>query len=320
VRRATRISSLSVVLLLAVLVACDDGVSDPPGDAAPSGEGDFPVTVQHRYGTTVIPAPPERVVTAGFNDADYALAFGVVPVAVRDFIGAFVEEDRPWARDALAGAEPEKISDADGALNFEAIAAADPDLILAYSYLEEAEYQTLSSIAPTVVEPEPGSLWPEHTRDVGRALGMAARAEELVDEVEDGFAAARDAHPEFAGTTMAIQFVVDPSGYYLLEPEDPRVGLFASLGFEFPETTGEISREQVELLDQDVVVVIGAEEEDYASDELFQGLDAVREGRVVYLGGFETEFAGALGFDSPLSLPYALDIVVPQLADALDAG
>ena len=49
-----------------------------------------------------------------------------------------------------------------------------------------------------------------------------------------------------------------------------------------------------------------------------QRLDAVRDERVAYLGGFEQQFAGALGFDSPLSLPAALDVAVPVLAAALE--
>lgn len=320
--------TIGLLLCLGLVAACggDDGGDDAAdadtGDAAgaPAGDDGFPLTIEHKYGTIEIPERPERVVTAGFNDADYALAFGVVPVGVRDFIGTFDEESRPWAQEALAGAEPEKVSDSDGVLNYEAIAALEPDLILAYSYLEQDEYDTLSEIAPTLVEPATGTLWPDHTRDVARALGVPDEGEALVDEVSAHFAAAREAHPEFEGKTVALQFGEEPSSYYLLEPGDPRVGLFTELGFALPETTGEISREQVDLLDQDLLVVIGATEETHAADPLFQQLDAVQEGRVVYLGGFDTEFAGALGFDSPLSLPHAVDIVVPQLAEALAAG
>lgn len=218
--------ALSIMLLtsFALLASCGDdtdGSSTEPAAAtvpssspASDAEAAFPVTIEHRYGTTVIPDEPERVVAAGFNDADYALAFGVTPVAVRDFIGPFLEESRPWTQDALAGAEPEKISNNDGTLNFEAIAVADPDLILAYSYLEENEYERLAQIAPTVVEPEEGSRWPDHTRDVGRALGQAERAEELVDEVEVAFARTTDEHPDFEGTTIAIQFGVGGESTY----------------------------------------------------------------------------------------------------------
>lgn len=38
-----------------------------------------PVTVDHKYGSTVVPADPRRVVSAGFTDHDALLALGVVP-------------------------------------------------------------------------------------------------------------------------------------------------------------------------------------------------------------------------------------------------
>lgn len=314
-----------------VLAACSAAPPASPSSTSPPATGSvvpssspeaaaaaFPVRIEHKYGTTVIPSVPERVVTAGFNDEDYALAFGVVPVGVRDFIGPFPEETRSWTQAALGGATPEKVSGADGALNFEAIAALRPDVILAYSYLLPEEYEKLAAIAPTVVEAKDGSLWPDHTLTVGRALGQEERAAEIVSSLERRFARVRQEQPEFAGKSAAIVFGYDPAGYWLLEPADPRTGLFTSLGLALPERTGAISLEQAALLDQDVVVVVGAQPADYAGDELFQGIDAVREGRVVYLGGFDTEFAGALGYDSPLSLPVALDILVPSLAAALD--
>lgn len=304
-------------LAVGLAVGCGDGGSGG-GEDSGGRVGGFPVTIEHKYGRAVIPEASERVVAAGFNDADYALALGVVPVGVRDFIGPFSEETRSWAREALAGAEPEKVSGADGELDFEAIAGLRPELILAHSYLEQDEYEKLARIAPTVVEAEDGALWKEHTLTVGRALGREARARALVTELEERFARIRREHPEFAGRTVAILFGYAPGSYYLIEPSDPRSGLFTSLGLRMPERTGQISQEQAGLLDQDVIVVVGAEPAAYRTDRLFQGLDAVREGRVVHLGGFETEFAGALGFDSPLSLHVALDVLVPPLAAALD--
>src|SRR5690606_13490101 len=111
------------------LAGCGDGGG---GGATTAGAaaGDFPLTMRHRFGTTTIPARPERVVTAGFNDADFALAVGVVPVGVADFIGPYAEERRPWAQEALGGAEPEKVSGESGELHFERIAALRPDVIV----------------------------------------------------------------------------------------------------------------------------------------------------------------------------------------------
>jgi len=255
------------------------------------------------------------VVAAGFTDQDFALALGVTPVAVRDFIGPFPEEERPWARDLLEGVEFEKL---DGnALNYERIAALQPDVILYYSYLQDNEYDRLTQIAPTVVEAEGPYSWQEQTLVTGRALGLQDRAEELVAEVQARFDEALAEHPEFAGKVAAVQFG-EPE-FFLLPPTEPIFGLFEALGFQALEIVDSISREQVELFDQgDVLVVIGGAQEDFADDSLWQGLNAVREGRVVYFGGFGTVASGALGFASPLSLPYVLDIAVPALAAALD--
>jgi iron complex transport system substrate-binding protein len=57
--------------------------------------------------------------------------------------------------------------------------------------------------------------------------------------------------------------------------------------------------------------------EDVASLPLLRRLDVVREGRVVYLDA-TADLANALGFSSPLSLPFALEHGVPRLAAALD--
>ena len=51
---------------------------------------------------------------------------------------------------------------------------------------------------------------------------------------------------------------------------------------------------------------------------VFQSLDVVEQNRMVDLGSFSDDFAGALGFNSPLSLPYVLEIAVPRLAAATD--
>ncbi|MDP9402171.1 MAG: ABC transporter substrate-binding protein [Actinomycetota bacterium] len=149
-------------------------------------------------------------------------------------------------------------------------------------------------MAPTVVEPDDGGPWREHTLVVGRALGRPERAEQLVAEIGKRFADAIEQHPELEGKTVAVRFGdSDLGSYYLLEPIDPRTGLFTSLGLELPEKTGEVSREQVEVLDQDVIVVVGAEPAAYQGDELFQGLRAVKEGRVFAFG--DAAFAGSAG-------------------------
>ena len=78
----------------------------------------------------------------------------------------------------------------------------------------------------------------------------------------------------------------------------------------------DFDEEHFRLMEQDVVVMFG-EREDVSTDPVFRRLDAVREERVVYVD-LADQFAGALGFSSPLSLPYLIDEAVPKLASAVD--
>jgi iron complex transport system substrate-binding protein len=82
------------------------------------------------------------------------------------------------------------------------------------------------------------------------------------------------------------------------------------------DATGELSRERMSLLDEDVLVTAGLTDEKQADVPVLPELDAVEQGRNVNLGDFATEVNGAIGYSSPLSLPRALDLVVPQLAEA----
>jgi iron complex transport system substrate-binding protein len=187
--------------------------------------------------------------------------------------------------------------------------------------MDQDGYDLLSQIAPTVAQPakyeDGGTPWQEQMLITGHALGKDAQAEEIVADVEARFAEAREQHPEFEGKTAAVTFATEGE-LFILTPEDLRTRLFTSLGFQLPDETGPISREWIDLLDQDVLIFIGTDREILEADELLQSLDAVREGRVIYFGDFSTDFAGALGYSSPLSLPFALDIAVPRLAAAVD--
>jgi iron complex transport system substrate-binding protein len=104
----------------------------------------------------------------------------------------------------------------------------------------------------------------------------------------------------------------------VLEPTDLRARFFTDLGFVNAAETGEIGQERFALLDQDVLVIMGVEKDAMLANPVFAQLPVVREGRTFYAGGFGSEFSGALGYGSPLSLPYALDIAVPALAAATD--
>jgi iron complex transport system substrate-binding protein len=305
------------MLTALALSAC--GAEDEPPAVVPEADGAFPIVIEHSFGTTEIPSQPERVVTVGFNDQDFVLALGVTPVGTREYIG-YDYDTRPWATDVLDGTVLPTVGGEE--INIEEVAALEPDLIVGiYSFMEQETYDLLSGIAPVVAQTADyavgGTPWQEQTLLTGRALGREAEARDLVDEVEGQFAAVREEYPQFAGQTLAVDYgAVD--GHYLLEEQDLRNRFFTDLGFATPATTGEVSLERLDLLDQDVLVTGGFTKDEISGEPVFNSLAVVQEDRTVYLGRFDSVATAALGFGSPLSLPHLLDLVVPALAQAAD--
>ncbi|MET1003944.1 MAG: ABC transporter substrate-binding protein [Propionibacteriaceae bacterium] len=309
------------VALLAV-TGCSGSASDP-GTATPAPSGSagagFPVTITHQFGTTTIPAAPQRVLTVGFNEQDYALAFGVEPVGVREFLG-YNAPDRPWAPESVRGKAIPTVGSED--LEYEKIAGLAPDLILGInSYIDKAGYDKLAAIAPTVAQSGDvatgATTWEAQTLTTGKALGQDAAAQTLVDQTKTAFADAVAANPTFAGKSAAFALGSSASGSTSLGADDYRTGWLTDLGFTVPKTTTEVSFEKLDVFDQDVLLVEGVEAA-ALENPLFAALPPVKEGRLVQLGAFDDDFAAALGFNSPLSIPFMLDIAVPRLAAATD--
>ncbi|MHA6630049.1 iron-siderophore ABC transporter substrate-binding protein [Pseudonocardia sichuanensis] len=262
-RRVRAVSAaIAATAAAAVLAACGGGTAPAEPDAPPAAPG-FPVTIEHAFGATTIEQPPQRIVALGFNEADFVLALGAQPVGVRDFIGAFDEDSRAWAREEMTGPPPEKVGGEE--IDLEKIAELQPDLILGvYSFMEQSDYDKLSQLAPTVAQPAAGTTatWQEQTRITGQALGKPEEAEQLVASVEGRFAEASAAHPSFAGKTISVFLSSgNTGGAYVLEGTDLRAQFFTDLGFVNSPDTGEISSERFGLLDKDVLVVLGADEE-----------------------------------------------------------
>lgn len=323
-----------VLALSVVFAACggddDSGSSGGSGSASASGDGGaFPVTIDHTYGSTEIAERPERVVSVGFSEQDILLALGITPVAVREWFGEKPSATWGWAEDELGDGEPEVLS-ADE-LNFEQIAALEPDLIVGvYSGITEEDYDTLSAIAPTLPESgdyiDYGTPWQEMTRTVARAVGEEARAEELITEVDDQFAAVREEHPEFEGAT-AVVGTAYADVLYAYASQDPRGRFLTELGFDAPveidelagdEFTATVSAERFDLFDTDVLIwITDGNRAAIEGDPLYRSLRAATEGRVVFVDNL-ADIGGALSFQTVLALPYLLDELVPQLAAAVD--
>ncbi|WP_181780461.1 ABC transporter substrate-binding protein [Pseudonocardia pini] len=197
----SRLFGMLAVVASLVLVACG---APAPTTAAPSAAtGEFPVTITHAYGTTTIPAKPQRVVAIGTGDLAVANAVGAPVVgALRNGTGG--DGNLPYAATPL-GAEVLGLDSA-GDLDLERVAAYRPDLILAttwYGIADQADYDRLAGIAP-VVTYETGlfqSSMEDDARLVGRALGETAAVEALIADANARIAALKAELPGLAGRT-----------------------------------------------------------------------------------------------------------------------
>ena len=202
-----RISILLLALGLA-MTACGDG--DEPSQSAPekSSAGAFPVEIEHALGTTTIEAEPRRVVVVGYTDQEALLALGVKPVGAMDWFGQGTYAKWPWEREAWGGEPAEIVSSKSYEIDFEKVAAQQPDLILGlYAELKRGDYDKLSQIAPTVAQAKGEAYntpWRDMTRVAAKAVGRVADGERLIEKVEADFAAFREAHPETKGQTALV--------------------------------------------------------------------------------------------------------------------
>jgi iron complex transport system substrate-binding protein len=328
-----------VVSAIIPVAGCGSSADADAGtaSAAPNG-GAFPVTIPHAFGETVIDGAPRRVVTWGWASADAAIALGVTPVAIPfQGYGGDGQGVLPWIREALDARDepiPTILPDSGEEVPVEEIAAAAPDLILApYSGLTEAQYAQLSKIAPTVAYPdEPWATpWRDTIRIVGAALGREAQATELLDSIDAALREKAAAHPELAGTTVAMVWD-GPGALSVYRPADARVEATEALGLVSDPTVEQLasgdstfyytlSHEEVDRLSSDILVSFA---DDQAASDAFlssahaRTMDQVRRGAVAEVVG--TEFIAAVSPPTALSLTWGLDEYVDLLAGAARAA
>jgi len=337
----TAARALLLMLLTSALLASGCGSSETDDAAGPAttstaasaaqDQGTFPATATHRFGTTTVPKRPERIVIVGLTEQDAVLALGSKPIATTEWYGDRPGAIWPWARRAMGAANPKVLKATDG-IPIEKVAALRPDLIIGTnSGMTRADYEKLSRFAPTIAGVKGGtdyfSPWDQQTLLIAQALGKEAAGRRLVDGVKARFAKAAAEHPELAGKTVTFSQGGFYNGLIYVYPPGLNTEFLTYLGLTVnPKLTPlvknageqvEVSTERVEILDADVAVF--ATEEAKSVKELldvptFAKLPVVADHHAVYT---DTTLAGAIYFTSPLSLPYVLDHLTPQLAKAV---
>lgn len=306
---------LFTILGLAMTIAGCSNQETSSNNTTTSTNANYPITIEHAFGQTVIESKPERIATVSWGNHDVALALNVAPVGVSkgNFGKLTAEGLAPWTKAAfekLGVDQPIVFDDTDG-LDFEAIASTQPDVILAaYSGLTKEDYQTLSKIAPVVAYPKAPwqTLWREQVLLNAKGMAMEKEGKELVKQTEALITKKLESYPEIAGKSAAFIWVnaADTSQFYVYLPTDPRAAYLTDLGLTFPNSLKKytkeanefsitLSSEYVDLLnDVDILVTYGDDETLAAlkKDNLFKKVPAVQRESVVVIDN-NSELAGS---------------------------
>lgn len=281
----------------------------------------FPVTFEHKFGTTTIATQPQRVASLDWTGADDLLVLGVQPVAVRKWL---CPEHLvcPWAEDLLSST-PVVIG---RQIDYEALALTKPDVIIAlWSGISAQEYAQLSKIAPVVATPKGvgdyGLSWHERALLTARAVGKETLGKAQVSKVKKQLLAA--AKPQWQGKTAAIGFLTSES-FGAIANNDPSMQILRHLGFVLPNSLRKdasrvdylpLSAEEIQRLDADILLWVNTDNNERI--EKLPGrslLKAHREGRELML---DKTLSDALRQATVLSIPYAVEKLVPAIDGVL---
>lgn len=342
------VAALAAVFAIAVTGCANtadsaDTSNEASDSLVPTAEGnaEYPMTLDTWAGETVIEERPERVAVIGFSpNLDALQALDVTPVySIADDVDEGTYRDEEW----FSGIEYVDTATRKDPINVEAIAATNPDLIVAVNTDIEDELDRLSEIAPVVAEEEFGSDkldWREGQRLVGEALDLADASDQVITDAEESIAETAADHPEFEGKTITMAYNYGPEygTEYYTTTGGTAEDIMMDLGFD-PNPLAEefvddavVSDENQAKLDADVLMMVYADEEvrdTHESMALFEQLEPVAEGRYASLTFNEdenvvspdgTEMPNAVWAmrrgASAESLPWAVDVIAEEwLAD-----
>lgn len=283
-------------------------------------------TITHQLGTVEVPVAPARVVAMSDRDADTVIALGVKPVGIHSRYG-FADGVGPWAIDALCDlGDPAPAVWLGREFNYEAVASVRPDLIVyANSGLEQTSTTTSPRSHrpwpcqrepfPTARPPSSSSRWSRRPWTARRTATASSPSSRTTSR--NRLSGTRTSAARRSGTSTSSPAASTPTR--------PTVNaLMYEVGFDPTEASAaadreeviEISPERLAEFDADVMLAypFGRSFDDLVEENpTLTSLESVEGDRFFVLEDL------ALSNASPLSVPYALDRLLPRIAESLDA-
>ncbi|WP_329012703.1 ABC transporter substrate-binding protein [Streptomyces sp. NBC_00690] len=338
-RRGTVRVLVASAACLSLVTACGSNdssdSSDKTGDKkAAAGSDQYPLTMPNAWDKTVVEKKPLRVATVSDGDTSIALALGLVPVITPDIEdGDKVAEYKQRAMDKLNVDKLKTYDDADG-IDFEAIAAEAPDLILGMnSWDMDGSYAKLKPIAPVVTYTDKKHAdtlpWQERLKGAAKALGLSAKADEVIAANEKAIADAAAANPQLKGKRYTYS-VVHPEQITFMSYADQDAGIFEKLGLQktakakdYSAKNNSVSLEKLDELEADLLLItypFGDEgllnASELETNKLFQSLNVVKKKNYAVIPSDNT-LASSIAYPDALSATWVVEELTPILVKAV---
>lgn len=281
---------LALTMAIALLGAACGGAESEAEEAATR-------PFDHAQGTTEVPIDPQRIVTTSDQNALLPLLeLGVRPVASA---GAVLDDGTGFFR-RVEGFDTEGIEFVGDyfEVNVEAVAAAEPDLIVGYGFQSDY-YDDLSAVAPTVQIQVFGRPLTDALMDFADLVGETERAEEFraayEARINDLLTALGD---DAERLSVSVITPGDPGTFWFAADGQAIGTVMSDLDFQLPEPHGAwnesdqdapFSIENLSDHDADVVLVVSFGEdpglEALLASPLYENLAASQAGQAAVVDG-----------------------------------
>lgn len=282
---------LSLLLLSSILALVGCGVQEEEQQVTETPQTESTAyTIEHAMGSTEIDKTPEKIVILTNEGTEALLALGVTPVgAVKSWTG------NPWYPHIAEQMEGVTEVGTESEPNLEAIAALQPDLIIGNKMRQEAVYEQLSAIAPTVFAETLRGDWKENFQLYAKAINKEDKGKEVLAAYDNRIAEFKEqAGDKLKQKVSMVRFM---GGEVRIYQKDTFSGvILEEIGFARPESQDVdefalkgVTKEMIPQMEGDILFYFTYEtgdgeankiEQEWLNDPLFQKLQVVQAGNI----------------------------------------